>query len=137
MTTSVRDLAQFSSREFVPFLPEDSQVNPGAYGAELAYWLAARLAAKQIITSYPEYEDWGWYVEYILPSGSEFAVYCRNIDGRDDRWALALRRYGRAWFGRDKPPYSEAQSLIEALRELLSEEACITDLEWLFDEPSK
>lgn len=32
----------FYSDLFKPFLPEDSQVNPVCYGAELAWWLAPR-----------------------------------------------------------------------------------------------
>jgi hypothetical protein len=29
----------FDSERFRPVLPDESQVNPGRYGAELAYWL--------------------------------------------------------------------------------------------------
>jgi hypothetical protein len=55
------DIATFVSDQFVPFLPEESQVNPEVYGAELAWWLASELARRNVFTSYPEYEDWGWY----------------------------------------------------------------------------
>jgi hypothetical protein len=46
MDTSV----EFRSPLFTPFLSEDAQVNPGVYGAELAFWLAQRLAAIGIHT---------------------------------------------------------------------------------------
>ena len=59
----------FKSDLFKPFLPEESQVNPGRYGAELTYWLSRKLSEKGIITSYPEYEDWGWFIEFTTEEG--------------------------------------------------------------------
>lgn len=56
---------EFSSAEFLPYLPEKSQVNPGAYGFELAHWLSCALAKQGVTTSYPISEDWGWLIEYI------------------------------------------------------------------------
>jgi hypothetical protein len=55
---------EFESPKFSPYLPEECQVNPGVYGFELAHWLSERLAAINIITSYPNYEDWGWFLEF-------------------------------------------------------------------------
>ncbi|WP_413701987.1 hypothetical protein ACLKMH_10950 [Psychromonas sp. KJ10-10] len=57
----MKNTVTFKSDLFKPFLPEDSQVNPEVYGAELAYWLSKKLAEKNIITSYPESEDWGGF----------------------------------------------------------------------------
>lgn len=54
----------FTSARFLPVLPEDCQVNPGAYGFELAFWLAQALAQADLYTSYPLSEDWGWFIEY-------------------------------------------------------------------------
>lgn len=42
----------FKSDLFKPFLPEEAQVNPNCYGAELAYWLAQKLAENGFVTSY-------------------------------------------------------------------------------------
>ena len=56
---------EFSSAEFLPYLPEESQANPGVYGFELAHWLSRALAERGIVTSYPLGEDWGWLIEYI------------------------------------------------------------------------
>lgn len=50
---------EFDSELFKPFLPDDAQVNPQVYGAELAFWLSKNLALKGVITSYPVGEDWG------------------------------------------------------------------------------
>ncbi|MEP0547317.1 MAG: hypothetical protein ABJF88_10330 [Rhodothermales bacterium] len=124
------DLATFRSGRFAPVLPEDSQVNPGCYGAELAYWLCLRLAERGVVTSYPDAEDWGWMLGYATDAGDEFALLCGNVDGVNDAWVLALRRFGRKLFGRDKPPFAHAEPLILALRAVLDAEETITALEW-------
>jgi hypothetical protein len=102
---ALRDIARFKSARFSPVLPEDCQLNPQVYGAELAYWLCTELARRGVATSYPNSEDWGWFIEYLPQSGSEFAVHCGNVDGAQDQWLLSLRRHARKVFGRDKPPY--------------------------------
>ena len=43
----------FNSEAFTPILPEDSQVNPEYYGAELAWWLCRILAERGVYTAYP------------------------------------------------------------------------------------
>lgn len=135
--SDLKEIVEFRSDAFKPFLPEDCQVNPGVYGAELAFWLASRLAAVGVITSYPEYEDWGWYVEYLSPTGSEFAVHCTNADERGTRWALRLRRHARKMFGRDKPPYTDADALVAAIRKALLAEQSVSDLRWLYATPDE
>ena len=64
--TRIVDIVDFHSDAFAPVLPEDSQVNPEVYGAELAFWLCTELAKRGVVTSYPEYEDWGWYIDTSL-----------------------------------------------------------------------
>jgi len=131
MLDGLQDIASFHSGKFAPFLPEDSQVNPGVYGAELAFWLSAQLMAKGVVTTYPESEDWGWYLEFFTDGGSEFAVHCYNVDGARDRWLLALRRHARKSFGRDKPPFQEAEPLVRGIHAVLSQEVSISHLNWL------
>lgn len=126
------DIATFRSDRFIPFLPEESQVNPEVYGAELAYWLSAELARRGIFTSYPESEDWGWYIEFVTDTGAEFAVLCGNVTGTRDRWALALRRHAKRMFGRGKPPYSEAAQLVAAIRDALESVVPSPGIEWHF-----
>lgn len=87
------DLVELRTDRFSPFLPDDSQVNPGVYGAELAYWLARKLASRGVFTSYPQCEDWGWYLDYVTNGGAKFAIYCGNIDGAKGVWLVSLRRY--------------------------------------------
>ena len=129
---SLVDIAEFTAASLAPRLPESCQVNPEVYGAELAYWLSAELAHRGIVTSYPEREDWGWYLDFASPAGSSFAVHCGNVGGAKDRWFLQLRRFGRKRFGRDKPPFREAETLVETLRALLEESPEIRYLDWRY-----
>lgn len=127
-----RDIAEFRSAAFEPVLSEDCQVNPQVYGAELAFWLCTRLAASGVMTSYPSWEDWGWYLDYGTESGSEFAVHCSNVDGSRDRWMLSLRRRGRGFLWRQTPTFSKAEPLIRALETILREEPSISELKWIW-----
>jgi hypothetical protein len=133
--TDLVDIAEFASEEFAPALPEERQVNPQVYGAELAFWLCRALARVGVATSYPCPEDWGWYIEYESESGSKFAIHCGNIDGSESRWFLFLRRFGRKAFGRDKPPYSDAAVLVAAVKSCLESQESVRDLRWAYSEP--
>lgn len=131
---AIRDLAEFRSARFAPVLPEECQVNPGTYGAELAWWLCTRLyTEKGIVTGYPGAEDWGWYLDYSTADGAEFALHCGNVGGTPDRWLVSLRRFGRKMFGRDKPDFALAGDLVRGVRELLEAEESVTELEWRLD----
>ena len=54
----------FQTDRFRPYLPDNCQVNPNVLGFELAEWLSRQLAARGTITSYPDFEDWGWMLEF-------------------------------------------------------------------------
>jgi hypothetical protein len=125
-------IAEFTSDKFVPVLPDESQVNPGVFGAELAFWLCTQLAANGVVTSYPQSEDWGWYLDYSTESGAEFAIHCGNVADDEHRWLLSIRAFGRKLFGRDKPPVSEASRLINAIRVILTAEPSVSNLVWRF-----
>ncbi len=126
METSV----EFDSAIFRPFLPEDSQVNPQVYGAELAFWLAQQLARRGIITSYPNYEDWGWFIEYITEAGDEYWLCCGNRGGEIDKWLCYLDPKAKSMFGRNKAKLENAQPLLVALRALLEETPDISNIRW-------
>lgn len=128
--SALLDIADFRSPRFAPVLPETSQVNPGVYGAELAFWLCTELASRGVVTSYPIPEDWGWFIEYSTDGGSEFAVHCGNITGSEDHWLLSLRRYGRKFLGRDLPPYADAEPLLKAIESILRADDSIAELTW-------
>jgi hypothetical protein len=104
---------EFTSDQFRPFLPDDRQVNPNVLGFELAAWLARELAAVGIVTSYPQSEDWGWYLDYTL-NGVRCMICCGNqssVDPDDDRtWQIHLDRF-YGLFRRPKPIPGEDELL--------------------------
>ncbi len=125
---TIRELAEFRSSRFASgALPEECQVNPGRYGAELAFWLCTQLFVEhRIATSYPDYDDWDWSLSYSTEAGEEFSLHCENIPGTNNRWRISLRRYGRKLFGRDKPSFRCAADPVGALRRLLETEGSVT-----------
>jgi hypothetical protein len=89
---------EFESDRFLPQLPESAQVNPGAYGFELAWWLAQRLQELGIETSYPLGEDWGWLIEHVDEGDDEFTIGCGSTAGHGDgylgkpvTWSIFVR----------------------------------------------
>lgn len=77
---------EFFSDRFAPYLPEEAQQNPGAYGYELADWLARQLAMRGLITSYPTGEDWGWFIEYS-DGQTEVMIGCNSEASEGDGYA--------------------------------------------------
>jgi hypothetical protein len=123
---------EFSSNLFKPFLSEEAQVNPECYGAELAWWLSRELAARGIETSYPNSEDWGWFVEYIIDD-NEFWLCCGNIAGESNRWRVYLDRKAKKLFGRNRGSIEVATPLLKALSVVLSESPDIQNIQWSSD----
>ena len=74
---------EFTSEKFLPYLPEDSQANPGAYGFELAAWLSQALMKGGVPTSYPLGEDWGWFIEFI-DGDTEIMIGCGSQSAEGD-----------------------------------------------------
>lgn len=120
----------FRSDRFRPILPDDSQVNPGRYGAELAFWLCTELARHGVVTSYPNYEDWGWFIEYITPNEDEFWLCCGNVDGSDDQWHCYLQTKSKGLFGGGKPRVEAAEPMLSVLDKVLAEEPSVQGIEW-------
>lgn len=125
----------FKSEAFIPFLPEESHINRGCYGAELACWISRQLALQGIVTSYPEYEDWGWFVEYATGEGNEYWLCCGNVAGTQNDWHIFLDPKGKGLLGRKKPGLEGVSSLMSALAEILEESDCVCSIEW-FEEVS-
>jgi hypothetical protein len=74
---------EFESDKFLPFLPEESQGNPGVYGFELATWLTRSLAQRGVVATYPLAEDWGWLLEYFQDE-LEVAIGCSSVCGEGE-----------------------------------------------------
>ena len=130
MSNTMNSTAEFESSLFHPFLPDDYQVNPKRYGAELAFWLSKKLAEAKVFTSYPNFEDWGWFIEYINESGEEFWLCCANVDGSNTKWMCSLEAKGQGFLGRKKPPLENAQLLVDAVRAILQNEPDIKNISW-------
>ena len=126
------DTVTFTSGHFKPVLPDDCQVNPGRYGAELAYWLCVELAKASVVTSYPNYEDWGWYLEYRSDNGEEFRICCGNVDGRDDNWMCFVEPLSKGIL-RGKANPASASRLLEGMDAILRKTPEITNIEWSKD----
>lgn len=120
----------FESRLFAPFLPDEAQVNPGVYGAELAFWLSRQLAMRGTVTSYPQYEDWGWFIEFGTEGDSEYWLCCANRDGARNKWSCYLEPKARSLFGRNKALAEGARPLMHALRDVLMEAPDISNVIW-------
>lgn len=89
---------EFCSDRFAPYLPEEAQQNPGAYGFELADWLARQLAKGGLNTSYPVGEDWGWLLEFI-DGDQEILIGCAaeanegdGYRGQPIKWRVFVRQ---------------------------------------------
>jgi len=126
METSV----DFESKMFAPFLPDEAQVNPGVYGAELAFWLSRQLAKRGKLTSYPACEDWGWFIEYSAEDDYEYWLCCANREGAQDKWRCYLQPKAKGLFGRSKAPIEGARGLLQSLRDVLREEDSISNVAW-------
>ena len=74
---------EFESAKFLPFLPEESQANPGVYGFELAAWLSEALARRNVITTYPFGEDWGWLLDYVEDNVG-FNIGCSSVSSEEE-----------------------------------------------------
>jgi hypothetical protein len=88
---------EFTSDRFNPYLPDEAQVNPGAYGFELAHWLSMQLAYQGIVTSYPVSEDWGWMIEFV-EDDLEIVIGCASTgesgapSNRQIEWKVFVRQ---------------------------------------------
>ena len=119
----------FNSDLFHPHLADEAQVNPGVYGAELAWWLGKELAKKGVPTTYPESEDWGWFIEYIVDD-NEYSLCCANVENRTNEWHIYLNPHAKSLFGRKKAKIEDAHLLISALKELLEKNKEIINVVW-------
>lgn len=100
------------------------------YGAELAFWLPRQLALRGTLTSYPLFEDWGWFIEYSTEDDYEYWLCCANRDGAQDKRRCYLEPKAKSLFGRNKAPADGARPLMHALRNVLTEERGISNVTW-------
>jgi hypothetical protein len=119
---------EFTTVQFRPYLPEDSQTNPGVYGFELAHWLSMELMKRKVVTSYPLGEDWGWFIEY-LDGETELMICCSSqadpgdgYTGEPIQWSIFIRAPGGFFRKRGGPRVDAAvvsvsRHIVAALRD--------------------
>ena len=111
----------FQSSLFAPYLPDDCQVNPNALGFELAHWLSRELAAAGTVTSYPNSEDWGWFLEFA--EGDVEYMICCSGSAEDDgvfEWRVYVETPKKLF--RKVPPGPATRPLLDRIRTLLERE---------------
>ena len=121
---------EFDSALFTPFLPEESQVNPEVYGTELAFWLARQLAETGVVTSCPNCEDGGWFIEYITNEGDEYWLCCVNREGEKYKWICYLDPKAKSLFGRNRAVGENALPLLNGLKTVLDNSQGIMNIVW-------
>jgi hypothetical protein len=114
----------FQSDRFRPYLPDEAQVNPNVLGFELADWLSRELALRGRPTSYPNYEDWGWFLEG-QDDDVEYMICCSGgeEEGSIFEWRVYVM-HPKKLFGK-RPDRAIADRLLQQVRGVL-EEASIT-----------
>jgi len=120
---AVRELVRFRSRRFAPVLPGACQLQPHTYGAELAFWLAGKLARQGVATSYPVAGEGCWLLRFETEAGAVFELRCVNVGGSDEHWRIALA-------GEPGAALETAQPLVNALRFVLHAAVPRADLDW-------
>ena len=111
---------RINNSNIIPILPDDCQVNPNTYGFELAYWLCSKLAQKGIIFSYPNHEDWGWFIEQS--DGDRELWLCCKGEFNDNKfqWSFYLKEK-TGLFGRRKYKDHEVKDLETKIIKLFNE----------------
>lgn len=124
-------LVEFRSSKFPAYEGEEEQINPGLWGKRLAEYVVQKLAEKGIRTDPIIAEDWGWYVP-IPNEGFRLAVCCGHQYGDDDVFVCFTepsRPIVRKLFRKiDATP--QLTRLTEALRDILSSDPDIKDVQW-------
>lgn len=117
----------FHSDRFRPWLPDECQVNPNVLGFELAAWLSRELAARSVVTSYPEHEDWGWYLERS-EDGVEYRICCTGgeYDGGFE-WSVFVA-CTKGVFRRSTQDET-CDELLDAVRNLLASQGISAEIE--------
>ena len=113
-------LLVFQSDRFRPYLPDDCQVNPNVLGFEPADWLSRELAGRGVVTSYPNYEDWGWFLEGEQ-SGLDYMICCSGSDegNGEFEWRVFVS-HPKKLFGK-RPDSAVAEAVLQRVRQALEE----------------
>jgi len=119
----------FSSDLFKPYLPEECQVNPNLFGFELANWLSQQLAHKGIVTSYPNEEDFAWYLSWSDDAKRALLIFCGgSLEESQYQWQIFLKE-SRGWFSKQKISNQEIEGFYQIIITILKENAITATVE--------
>ncbi len=124
---STNTFATFKAESFAPFLPECKQVNDGVYGAELAWWLCKKLADNEVYTSYPEFEDHTWILNFEH-NEHEFEIHCHNQFQKKHHWELKIRTFKLGLFSNKRTSGEALTHLCSLLEKPLKETNEVSEL---------
>ncbi len=114
----------FRSDQFRPYLPDRCQVNPNVLGFEVAEWLSRLLADAGVITSYPNFEDWGWYLEFF-DGEDEYLICCSGSSEKDGyEWRVFVDRPRKLF--RRQPVTAMQEELLASVQDVLHAARIIT-----------
>ena len=113
----------FRTDLFKPYLPEDAQVNPNVLGFELADWLSRELASRGTVTSYPNAEDWGWFLEFTDADISHMICCMGSLETEGYEWRVYVTQPKKLF--RKPVPGTAAARMLQVIRMTL-ERAAIT-----------
>lgn len=110
----------FTSEKFAPYLPDECQVNPNVLGYELAAWLSVELMKSGIATSYPNAEDWGWFLD-CKRDGGKYMICCNGTknDAEEYEWRIDIES-PKFFFRRNQNNEKYIQELIIKITECLT-----------------
>jgi hypothetical protein len=118
----------FQSDRFRPYLPDECQVNPNVLGFELAAWLSRELASHGWVTSYPNNEDWGWFIEGE-EAGAEYMICCSGSDEGDGQfeWRVFVSQ-PKKLFGK-KPAGTFGDRILGRVQKVVEESGITTEVQ--------
>jgi hypothetical protein len=116
------DPITFRTEKFAPYLPDECQVNPNVLGYELAHWLSVELMEAGLVTSYPNSEDWGWFLDHTIDN-REYMICCsgNKTDEGNHEWQIYIER-PRIFFRRSQMKEDELEPLMTIIIQCLAKE---------------
>jgi hypothetical protein len=102
-------------------------INPCCFGEDLAAWLQAKLADRDLRASDPGQEDWGWYVRAKQGDDSYFLAVSGNSENGTNQdygeWQIIVLRKRSIWDRiRGKRKIEDNDPMLQALTEILRAE---------------
>ena len=107
-------------------------INPCCFGEDLAVWLRPKLSEKNIETTQPYQEDWGWELPAKTRTDSYYLCMSGNADnpGNDEgEWRIIVEKRRSIWERlTSRAQITTDDSLATAIEQILSSDSAIRDV---------